>query len=79
MHANNKNKLNNTKKSVKILLLIIILNKILFRFILNSESGKNGLSHYIKGGYPIILNAEPIITKADAIILNADAIILNID
>jgi hypothetical protein len=67
VHANNKNKLNNTKKSVKLL------------FILNSESGKNWLGHYIKGGYPIILNAEPIITKADAIILNADAIILNID
>jgi hypothetical protein len=50
VHTNNKNKLNNTKKSVKILLLIIILNKILFRFILNSESGKNWLGHHNKDG-----------------------------
>ena len=71
MHANNKNKLNNTKKSVKILLSITILNKILFRFILNNESGKNWLGHHIKHEGGIILNTRGIITKTEGIILNA--------
>ena len=69
MHANNKNKLNNTKKSVKILLSITILNKILFRFILNNESGKNWLGHHIKHEGGIILNTRGIITKTEGFII----------